>query len=69
MLEIDYIHFYVDNAQKWRDWFVSVLGFQSLGNTTDNHTQTEVIFYPTSLLFLLSSPLNSLSPAFLDKWY
>jgi len=69
MLEIDHTHFYVDNAKKWRDWFVSVLGFQALGETSDRHIHTEIVAYcsqslfdSTSIIFLLSSALNNSSP-------
>lgn len=69
MLEIDHIHFYVDDAERWRDWLVSVLGFASIASTSDHHTRTEVLFSGSgslfssnSLIFLLSSSLNIFSP-------
>ncbi len=64
-MRIDHVHFYVEDANKWRDWFVNVMGFQSLGGGENNHTQTEIVINGTStnpIVFVLSSPLLSNSP-------
>ncbi|MBK1990728.1 4-hydroxyphenylpyruvate dioxygenase [Sphaerospermopsis aphanizomenoides BCCUSP55] len=70
MLQIDHVHFYVEDAQKWRDWFVNYLGFQTsvnsifLGNINQEksfHTHTEVV-KNGDIYFLLSSPLLPTSP-------
>lgn len=70
MLQIDHVHFYVEDAQTWRDWFVKYLGFQAVNNTffpplgnekDDFHTQTQVV-KNDNVYFLLSSPLLSTSP-------
>jgi 4-hydroxyphenylpyruvate dioxygenase len=70
MLQIDHVHFYVEDAQTWRDWFVKYLGFQAVNNNffptpgseeKSFHTQTQVI-KNGNVYFLLSSPLLSTSP-------
>lgn len=60
-MQIDHFHFYVENAQKWRDWFVGKLGFQALGSDTSNHTRTEAV-KSGPVCILLSSALTSASP-------
>jgi 4-hydroxyphenylpyruvate dioxygenase len=70
MLQIDHIHFYVEDAQKWREWFVYCLGFQVINNgifpslshhQKSLHTCTEVVKSGT-VCFLLSSPILPTSP-------
>ena len=61
-MEIDRIHFYVENAQISRDWFVSHLGFQSTAGYANSHTRTEVVS-SGNVCFVLSSPLTPASPA------
>ncbi|MDJ0738023.1 MAG: 4-hydroxyphenylpyruvate dioxygenase [Nostocaceae cyanobacterium] len=61
-MKIDRIHFYVENAKFWRDWFVHHLGFQPIPTSTNlPHTCTELV-KSGSVCFLLSSPLSSQSP-------
>ncbi|NTW19602.1 MAG: 4-hydroxyphenylpyruvate dioxygenase [Nostocales cyanobacterium W4_Combined_metabat2_030] len=69
-MQIDHIHFYVEDAQKWRDWFVYCLGFQVIYNgifpslshhQKSLHTCTEVVKSGT-VCFLLSSPILPTSP-------
>ncbi|HCQ22106.1 MAG: 4-hydroxyphenylpyruvate dioxygenase [Aphanizomenon flos-aquae MDT14a] len=69
-MQIDHIHFYVEDAQKWRDWFVYCLGFQVINNgifpslshhQKSLHTCTEVVKSGT-VCFLLSSPILPTSP-------
>ncbi len=65
-MQIDRVHFYVEDAKAWRDWFVSHLGFQVVANyalPTENsfHTCTEVV-KSGSVYFVLSSPVLSISP-------
>jgi 4-hydroxyphenylpyruvate dioxygenase len=75
-MKIEYVHFYVEDAKFWRDWFVKHLGFQVLSNPVQEylkfedqipalapqlHTWTEVV-KSGSVCFLLSSPLLSTSP-------
>ena len=67
-MEIDHVHFYVDNAIQWRDWFVHFLGFQAIATSSDNATCTAVV-NSKSADFVLSSPLTPESPVakFLQK--
>ncbi|MEC4818724.1 MAG: 4-hydroxyphenylpyruvate dioxygenase [Scytonema sp. PMC 1069.18] len=61
-MKIKHVHFYVENAKVWRDWFVHKLGFQALGtNMSSYHTHTEVV-KSGSVCFLLSSALLPISP-------
>jgi len=61
-MEIAHVHFYVDNATAWRDWFVHYLGFTALtSEIISSHTQTEMV-QSGGVCFLLSSPLLSTSP-------
>ena len=60
-MKIEWIHFYVENAQKWRNWFIYNLGFQALESNVNHHTHTEVV-KSGSICFVLSSPLSSASP-------
>lgn len=62
VMKIDRVHFYVEDAQVSRDWFVNRLGFQSVASSVDlPHTRTESV-KSGAVCFALSSPLNSLSP-------
>lgn len=70
MLQIDHVHFYVEDAQALRNWFVKYLGFQAVVNSCfpscgnqeiPFHTHTEVV-KNGNVYFLLSSPLLSTSP-------
>ena len=61
-MEFDRIHFYVENAQISRDWFVSRLGFQSIAGYANSHTRSEVVS-SGNVCFVLSSPLTPASPA------
>ncbi|MBD2294247.1 4-hydroxyphenylpyruvate dioxygenase [Anabaena sphaerica FACHB-251] len=70
MLQIDHVHFYVEDAQAWRDWFVKYLGFQAVVSPIfptpvhqgkSFHTYTEVV-KNGNVHFLLSSALLPTSP-------
>jgi 4-hydroxyphenylpyruvate dioxygenase len=70
MIQIDHVHFYVEDAHIWRDWFVKYLGFQRVVNSlfpsyenqgSSLHTLTEVV-KNGDVYFLLSSPLLPCSP-------
>jgi 4-hydroxyphenylpyruvate dioxygenase len=73
---VDHIHFYVESAKKWRDWFVRVMDFQAIASLVNLHTHTEIVGNgiqkdkTKQIIFILSSPLNSLSPVaeFLSKY-
>jgi 4-hydroxyphenylpyruvate dioxygenase len=63
-MHIDRIHFYVENASKWRDWFVKVMGFQSLASSQDFQTHTEVVSSGNNngIKFVFSAPITESSP-------
>jgi 4-hydroxyphenylpyruvate dioxygenase len=69
MMRIEYVHFYVEDAKAWRDWFVSILGFEVVDNymlppyllDDKEHTFTQVV-QSGSICFVLSSPLQPQSP-------
>lgn len=61
-MKIDLIHFYVEDAPLWRNWFVRQMGFQAIGGGVwQNHTLIEVV-KNGAVCFFLSSPLLSESP-------
>ncbi|MBW4558184.1 MAG: 4-hydroxyphenylpyruvate dioxygenase [Trichormus sp. ATA11-4-KO1] len=61
-MKIDHVHFYVEDATVWRDWFVNHLGFRSVdSNISSVHTCTEVVKNGV-VCFLLSSALLPTSP-------
>ncbi|MBN3922299.1 4-hydroxyphenylpyruvate dioxygenase [Nostoc sp. NMS4] len=61
-MKIDRVHFYVEDAKVWRDWFVRHLGFQAVTDRISSfHTCTEVV-KSGDVCFFLSSPLLPTSP-------
>lgn len=61
-MEIDHVHFYVEDARAWRNWFVHKFGFQEhASGSSASHTCTEVV-KSGAIYFVLSSPLTPLSP-------
>ncbi|MBD2347100.1 4-hydroxyphenylpyruvate dioxygenase [Anabaena subtropica] len=61
-MKIDHVHFYVEDAKVWRDWFLNYLGFTAVtSNISSLHTCTEVV-KSGAVCFLLSSPLLPTSP-------
>jgi 4-hydroxyphenylpyruvate dioxygenase len=61
-MKIDHVHFYVEDAKVWRDWFVHHLGFQAVTDRLSSfHTSTEVV-KSGAVCFFLSSPLLPTSP-------
>lgn len=60
-MQIDRVHFYVEDASVWHNWFIHKLGFQAVANSSNSHTCTEVI-RNGPISFVVSSPLTSLSP-------
>jgi 4-hydroxyphenylpyruvate dioxygenase len=61
-MNIDHIHFFVEDARFWRDWFVQILGFQSLASSANRHTHREIV-RSGAVTFWLSSALTQESPA------
>lgn len=61
-MKIDHVHFYVEDAKVWRDWFVNYLGFTPMTSGIHSfHTCTEAVKSGV-VKFLLSSPLLPTSP-------
>jgi 4-hydroxyphenylpyruvate dioxygenase len=61
-MKIDRVHFYLEDATAWRNWFTHKLGFQAVASSSNaSHTRTEVV-RSGSVYFVLSSPLTPLSP-------
>lgn len=61
MVQIDHVHFYVEDAIAWRDWFATVLGFRPLSPQLSLDTHTERVACGR-LRFRLSSPRCENSP-------
>lgn len=60
-MKVAYIHFYVQDSQRSRNWFINTMGFEGLGQQISSHTLTEIVRI-NEIIFLLSSPLNEASP-------
>jgi len=60
-MEIDHVHFFVEDALAQRDWFVETLGFQAIATAHNAHSQTAVV-RSGDTWFLVSSPLTAHSP-------
>ncbi|MDR9405599.1 MAG: 4-hydroxyphenylpyruvate dioxygenase, partial [Halothece sp. Uz-M2-17] len=61
-MQIDQIHFYVDNASQWRDWFLTQMGFEAIASgNSDPNTLLEVV-KSGQAEFLLYSAENDKSP-------
>ncbi|WP_404788042.1 4-hydroxyphenylpyruvate dioxygenase family protein [Altericista sp. CCNU0014] len=60
-IEIDHIHFYVEDAASQRDWFIQKLGYRRLFSIANSHTQIEAV-QNGQTYFVLSSPLTCKSP-------
>jgi 4-hydroxyphenylpyruvate dioxygenase len=60
-MKIAYIHFYVEDIRRSRDWFIETMGFLFLGQNINAHTVTEMVGI-NDILFLLSAPLQETSP-------
>jgi 4-hydroxyphenylpyruvate dioxygenase len=60
-MQIDRVHFYVEDARKCRDWFVDVMGFVAIASGSNSHTHTEVVT-SDRIRFVLSSAILPSSP-------
>ncbi|HEY9640942.1 MAG TPA: 4-hydroxyphenylpyruvate dioxygenase [Coleofasciculaceae cyanobacterium] len=60
-MNLDHVHFYVEDALAWRRWFVHQLGFQPIDSLPNSDTQTEIV-QSGSVCILLSSAKTSESP-------
>ncbi|MDY7013668.1 MAG: 4-hydroxyphenylpyruvate dioxygenase [Cyanobacteriota bacterium] len=56
-MKIDCVRFYVDDAQKWRDWFARAMQFRHVAGGRNRHSQIEVVRCG-AIAFVLSSPLT-----------
>lgn len=54
-MNIDHVHFYVESAAQWRDWFVQKFGFQVLANQVNHHSHQVLVGCPTIRFWLSSS--------------
>jgi 4-hydroxyphenylpyruvate dioxygenase len=60
-MQIDHIHFYVEDAVYWRNWCCQNLGFCSLASYSYQHSQTEIIARGR-VCFWFSAPRLSVGP-------
>jgi 4-hydroxyphenylpyruvate dioxygenase len=60
-MKIERICFYVEDAKKWREWFVGVMGFTAIAASRNSHTHTELL-RSGAIVFSLASPLTHTSP-------
>lgn len=61
VMDINHVHFYVEDAQTWCDWCVQTLGFQAAHTLQAPHTQT-AIAHSGAIRFVFSSPRTTDSP-------
>ena len=57
-MEISYIHFYVENSTRERNYFIEKMGFQPVENST-HYFQNSEILVNNGIIFVLSSPNSS----------
>lgn len=60
-MKIDRVCFYVDDAEKWRDWFARTMQFQAVGGVNDGQTRAEIVT-SGEIVFVLCSPVSAESP-------
>jgi 4-hydroxyphenylpyruvate dioxygenase len=70
LMKIEYIHFFVEDAEAWYSWFIHVLGFAEVSHNVNScyplgkdtlEACTKVV-ESGSIRFILSSPTTSTSP-------
>jgi 4-hydroxyphenylpyruvate dioxygenase len=61
-MKIDQIHFYVENASRWRNWFTSQMGFKQVGPPTHYHNTCIEVVKSGEAEFLLYSPQGNDNP-------
>lgn len=61
-MKIDHVHFYVEDARAWRNWFVHKLGFQAHASVSSSGDTCTEIVKSGAIYFVLSSPLTPTSP-------
>ena len=57
-MEISYIHFYVENLTRERNYFIEKMGFQSVENSADCFQNSEILVN-NDIVFVLSSPIHT----------
>lgn len=60
-IQIDHVHWYVQDSSHWKTWFINVMGFHSIAGGKNEHTKTEIIktkAQDNSIIFVISSPLS-----------
>jgi 4-hydroxyphenylpyruvate dioxygenase len=62
-MNINHIHFYVEDAIKTRDWLIGKMGFQFLGENIEADTLTKLLSNG-DILFLVSAALTPNSPVY-----
>lgn len=60
-MNIDYVHFYVEDARQWQSWFIHQLGFQLISSHLSSHTLTYEVGR-RAIRFLISAPRSESSP-------
>jgi len=60
-MNIDHIHFYVEDVARSRDWFVNTMGFRSIASGMGQFAQIAVV-KNGPVYFILSSPLTQWGP-------
>ena len=60
-MNIDHIHFFVEDAPRQREWFIHCLGWEAVGHRQLPDHEIEVLRYRDTL-FVLTSPRTSDSP-------
>lgn len=60
-MNLDHVHFYVEDAAYWQTWFVQKFGFQTLAYQLCEHTY-RVLVGAQQIRFWLSSPRSADSP-------
>ena len=60
-MEIDHIHFYVEDLATRRDWFIQNMGCQTVSSTATPDTAT-VVLKNGAVYFVLSAALSPASP-------
>lgn len=61
-MKIDQIHFYVENASQWRNWFVSQMGFQPIASLESDQNTYLCVVKSGEAEFLLYAAQNEKSP-------
>jgi 4-hydroxyphenylpyruvate dioxygenase len=62
-MDIDHLHFYVEDAQQFRNWLVHRMGFTALASQVDRRRDTQVeLVGQGTVRFLLSSARSPASP-------